>query len=261
MDLTVRIIRSVDYQNDARWNYKNCLYPYNTLYFILGGDGHVRIDETVTPLRAGYVYLIPPNRFFDCWCDSHICKLYVDVSVETMPGRDIFAHLSGVLEAPYPVEATRALILANQPDYKHRLNFRGQLEQAIALFIDAGQELLRPDMLRFRTILDDMALNLSAHLRIGEIARKHGWHPSALSRAFKQSFHCSLKHYLERLLVSKLREELILSDKSLKELAAQYRFCDAYYLSAFFKKHIGLSPDRYRRTQAEIARKRTRSVP
>lgn len=245
-DLTIRIVRSVDYRNDARWNYRINIYPYNTLYFVLGGDGFVQIGDLVTPLRPGYVYLIPANTLYRCWCETSIHKLYVEVYVESIPGKDIFAGLSCILEMPFPIRTIHQMIGMNMPGLKERLWFRGELEKAIALFIDERQQPLNPDMMKFKQILDDIALGLSASLRIGDIARKYGWHPSALSRSFKHSFHCGIKNYIDQLLMSKLKQELITGDRSLKELSVEYRFCDAYYLSAFFKKHEGISPDGYR---------------
>ncbi len=246
-ELSVRIIRSVDYKNDTHWNYKINVYPYNTMYFVLDGDGFVQVGKLITKLKSGYVYLIPANTLYSCWCESYIHKLYVDVYVEFVPGRNLFLEYTGIYEIPFSCELIRQMIQMNSPRLRDRLWFRGELEKTIALFIDERQKPLDKDMVKFRQILNDIALNLSAGTRLGDISKKYGWHPSALSRAFKQAFQCGLKHYVDQLLMSRLKQELITGDMSLKALAAEYHFCDPYYLSAFFKKHEGISPDRYRK--------------
>ncbi len=246
-DLSIRIVRSVNYVNDIRWNYNLNIYPYNTLYFVMDGDGFVQCGETVTSLKAGYVYLIPANTLYRCWCTSFIHKLYVEVYVETIPGKDIFSDLTGIFELPFTKELIQQMIQMNTTGLRERLWFHGELEKTIASFINEQQKPLNLEMLKYKQILDDIVLNLSAELRLGDIAHKYGWHPSALSRAFRQTFHCGLKHYVDQLLMSKLKQELITGDKSLKTLAVEYKFCDAYYLSAFFKKREGVSPDIYRR--------------
>ena len=71
--------------------------------------------------------------------------------------------------------------------------------------------------------------------------------PSVLSRSFKQVFGCGLKQYVEKLLTARLAEELLLTDKTLQFLADEYGFCDGYYLSAYFKRTMGVSPLEYRR--------------
>lgn len=245
-ELTIRIVRSVHYRNDLRWNYKINVYPYNTLYFVLDGDGYVQVGECVTKLKAGFVYLIPANTLYSCWCDTYIHKLYVEAYVELVPGRDLFEELTGVRERPFSVEIIEQMIGMDTANLREMLLFRGELEKAIALFIDEHQKHLDAELARFKPILYEIAHNLTADTRLSQIASRYGWHPTALSRAFKQAFHCGLKTFMDRLLMSRLKQELIAGDKSLKALAAEYRFCDAYYLSAFFKKHEGVSPTQYR---------------
>lgn len=245
-DLSIRIVRSVTYRNDARWNHKINIYPYDTFYFVLGGDGHVQIGETVTDLRRGYVYLIPANTLYSCWCESFIDKLYVEAYVESIPGKSAFPELCSIQELPFPADAIQELVLRNRQETRDRLWFHGEFEKAVSLFIDERHDPPSPEMLRFRRMLDDIAVNLSASIRLADIAAKYGWHPSALSRSFRKAFHCGLKQYVDQLLMSKLRQELLAGEKSLKSLAEEYQFCDAYYLSAFFKKHAGTSPQQYR---------------
>lgn len=249
-DLTVRIVRSIYYEDDVSWNYKSLVYPFNVLYFILDGDGWVTTVGGETPLRHGYAYLIPPYLPHDLRCETFIRKLYVDVYVETMPGDDIFSQCMDVLERPFDIERIHSMVRTNLPDYRSRLYFRGELEKALSLFAEDGSYAPKTEMLKFKQMLNDISLHLSAQIRLTDIAAKYGWHPSAFSRAFKQAFGCPPKPYIDKLLVNRLRQELILTDKSLKQLAEEYAFCDAYYLSAFFKRLSGISPDAYRKSHA-----------
>ena len=246
-DSSIRIVRSVHFNSDSRWNYKINLYPYNTFYFVLGGDGHVQVGSAVTDLRPGYVYLIPSNTLYSCWCQSAIRKLYVEATVETIPGKDVFHGFYGVRELPFGMERIEEMVARNGKSARDRLWFHGEFEKAVSLFLDEEQPPLDPEMLRFKRMLDDVAVNLSADLRLKDIAQKYGWHPSALSRSFHRAFHCGLKHYVDLLLMNRLKQDLITRDVSLQALAGEYRFCDAYYLSAFFKKRAGSSPTLYRR--------------
>ena len=52
---------------------------------------------------------------------------------------------------------------------------------------------------------------------------------------------------VERLLTERIAEELLVSNKTLQTIAEEYGFCDAYYLSAFFKRTMGTSPAIYRK--------------
>lgn len=248
--LSIKIVRSINYHGDQRWNYKINLYPYNTVYFVIDGDGYVKVREQTIPLKAGYVYLIPANTLFSCWCDTFIHKLFVDVHVEIAPGYDIFNAIGSVRFSEYTVEKITRLIQANDTaNPKNLLYFKGELTRVLSEFIDENCGLLDPGIMKFSKILKDIEQNLSSCLKVNEIAFKHGWNPTVLSRNFKKVFHCPLKTYVERLLLSKIKQDLIITDKNIKEIASEYKFCDPYYFSAFFKKHVGVSPARYRLEQ------------
>ncbi len=246
---SLRVMKAVEYENDAQWNFLINLYPYNTVYFVLDGDGYVRIEDVITRLRAGHAYLIPANTLYSCWCESRIHKLYVEFYLELAPGEDVFAGNNGsVVELPFPVEDTRALCACSQrATLREQLLFQGLLLSALSPFADQANPKPVKDLMRFKEILYDIAHNQIGNLRLSEVAERHGWNPSTLSREFHEAFGCTMKQYIARLLVNTLRQELLFTSKTLSELAAEYHFCDAYYLSAFFKRYIGISPGLYRK--------------
>ena len=53
-ELQVRIVRALRFSGDPRWNYQALIYPYNTLYYVTGGDGHIRVNGFVTDMKAGF---------------------------------------------------------------------------------------------------------------------------------------------------------------------------------------------------------------
>lgn len=245
----VRIVRAVDFHGDIRWNHPVNRYPYNTLYFVCDGDGSVTINGRKTLLEGGNVYLIPSNTLFACSCVSHIHKLYVDVFAELVPGYDVFSDAEGQLrQLPYSVEDTLRLCRAEKESgLKNRMYLQGEITRLLAEFLEEDYTPVHSEIIRYRPLLCEMDRELSARLRITEISRKYGWDPSVLSRSFKKVFHCNIKAYLDRLLMTRIRQELIDTDHSMKEIASRYQFCDPYYLSNFFKRHEGCSPSEYRR--------------
>lgn len=245
--LTIKVVRCVNYKNDSSWNYKVNLYPYNTLYFVMDGDGYIGVNGQTIPLEKGYVYLIPANTVYSCWCDSYIHKLYIEVSVEVVPGYDIFSSIYSVRNRQYDVEDTSKLVKVNEIfSPKNMLYLKGEVTKVLSEFVDQAYSLPDTGILEFRNILNDIEENLSGRLRISDIALKHGWNCSVLSRKFKKAFNCTLKRYVETLLINKIKQDLIITNKTIKEIAADYQFSDQYYLSSFFKKHVNVSPSHYR---------------
>lgn len=245
-DLSIRIVRAPAFHGDQRWNYRGTMYPYNTIYFVTGGDGHIRMSNAVTDMLPGYVYLIPPHARHDVWCDTHVDKVYVDVHVELMPGYDVFSDTHTVLCQHIGLERCQQMYTLCEGGVRERLMLRGTLNMILAGFMQEDPEPVSARMASFRPMIAYMQQNLSAQLRRDDLARKFGKNPSVLSRSFKKVFGCGLKQYLEKLLTARIAEELLLTNKTLQQLADEYGFCDGYYLSAYFKRSMGMSPLTYR---------------
>ena len=93
----IRIVRAVHFQDGPQWNHPFNRYPYNTLYFVMGGDGFVTINGKTTALEAGYVYLIPPDTTFSCWCETAIEKLQPILNLQGSNNEKL-ERLQGILQ-------------------------------------------------------------------------------------------------------------------------------------------------------------------
>lgn len=246
-DIRIRIIRALQFQGDQGWQHRGMLYPYNTVYFVLGGDGHICAGGEITDMRPGWAYLIPANLRHDVWCDSHVEKAYVDVNAELLPGYDLFSGRMDIGKTELGLERCRKIYDSCQGGVREELQLRGELMLVLAELMTEEPGPVSTRMSAFLPMIEDVQRNLSARIRRNDLAKRYGWNPSALSRAFKLVFGCGVKEYVEKLLVSRLAEELLLTDQTLQQIAERYEFCDAFYMSAFFKRHIGQSPAAYRR--------------
>jgi AraC-like DNA-binding protein len=251
-EIEIRLVRRRLYQDDRHWNFPVNLYPFNTFYFILGGDGHVKTGDTVTALLPGYVYLIPANTLFSCWCDHSIYKLYVEAYAEYFPGFDVFSGIHTVKARKISSSFIRKLIRKNTDNPADLLCFRGMIAEIISGFIDHSYEPPSPQAYLFQPVLLKIQNEFSPQLNIEELASSCGISSSTLYHKFKKIYGCSLKQYIVHMLMCHLREELITSDLTLLQLAEKYHFCDPYYLSAFFKKHAGVYPAAYRSTREQF---------
>lgn len=235
------------YGTNLEWDFQDILYPYNTLYYIFDGDGILTVDDTEIPLERGYLYLIPAGMLHGCRCISEISKIYADVSVELVPGYDIFSRMGKVLRMPFDKLETEMLLHAcRQQTVGAALVIKGIITKAMGQFVDMGVETVDEEILQFRPMLRDIEENLSPQRKVSEIAGKYNWDPSVLTRKFKKVFGCSMKQYMEALLLNRLKSQLIGSNRSMKELAERFGFCDQYYLCSFFKKFEKVSPTQYR---------------
>jgi AraC family transcriptional regulator len=73
-------------------------------------------------------------------------------------------------------------------------------------------------------------------------------HPAHLSRAFRTYFKVSVGSYVRRLRLDWAREELARSTTSLATVALAAGFADQSHFTRAFKRHTGLTPQRFRRS-------------
>lgn len=76
-----------------------------------------------------------------------------------------------------------------------------------------------------------------------------------LSRVFKETTGSSPIDYIIQTRIAKSKELLLQSDATLNEIAERIGQSDGYYFSKMFKKHVGMSPLRYRQNAAVFQRR------
>ncbi len=225
------------------WNYSHNLYPYHELYFVSFADGWVETSEDTTHIEGGYVYLIPAMTPYMCWSDHVIDKVYAEFSLE-IDGEELYYEPNRVQRAIYTQKEYETLCLADPRTPEGQMWIQGEILRVMSAFHKAkrpGKE--DTDLKRAVRYIHE---NLSAALRVPDIAAVIGWNPATFSRKFKKTYKRGVKDYIHDCLIDRLRNELLNENMTLARLADRYEFCDAYYLSAFFRRTTGEYPETYR---------------
>lgn len=95
-----------------------------------------------------------------------------------------------------------------------------------------------------RDLLHD---RFSEGIRLGEVAREVGVHPVHLARVFRGHFRVPIGAYVRRLRLDWAQDRLRRTDDTLADIALRAGFADQSHFTRQFKRHTGLTPDRYRR--------------
>jgi len=95
-----------------------------------------------------------------------------------------------------------------------------------------------------RALIDE---EWASDARLGTVAVRVGVSRYHLARKFRERFGCSVGEYVHRLRVTQARHLLLATDASLSEIAFTTGFADQSHFTRIFRRHIGTSPDRYRR--------------
>lgn len=83
-------------------------------------------------------------------------------------------------------------------------------------------------------------------VRLGDVARAVGVHPSRLAHEFRARLHESPGEYLRRLRVEWAAERLLDAEASVADVAASAGFFDQSHFARVFRRHYGVSPSVWR---------------
>jgi AraC-like DNA-binding protein len=99
--------------------------------------------------------------------------------------------------------------------------------------------------MRLKLTLDYLQNHYQEEIRIDTLAEIAQFHPSYYSQLFKQAMDKSPVTFLTHLRVNRAKEMLLLTDKPVRDIAAEVGYKDEFYFSRRFKESSGYSPKAY----------------
>ena len=92
---------------------------------------------------------------------------------------------------------------------------------------------------------------LNKDLRMEEVAEASGLSLSYFRKLFVKVYKISPRSYISKLRLHKADELLQYTTMNISEISDALKFENQYYFSNFYKKHKGISPQKYRNMQVE----------
>lgn len=243
---------------------------------LIGMEGslHIRVGEaacTIKPRDTMLILpgvpisgLIPSRNLTYFWCHFDMtgaCRLLSQPEALSryqqmlQPGTEADTLL--IPQAFHLVNSSRAIIFSQQllnyrccPEYPKAIlhNLMGCLllelsTQAADNFssFSAGK-----NHQRLQEIPQWIRVNACMKITVSEIADRFNYNPDYLSHLFHEKLGISLKHYIIQVKLEIVKEVLVSSDKSIKEIARYVSFDDEKYLMRLFKQNEGITPSEYR---------------
>ena len=138
-----------------------------------------------------------------------------------------------------------------QPDPTSNLMINGLCQTVVAQLLRRANtkvpgwaEQLSPAVVK--RVRDFVAANCSADLRIADLARVAGCSPFHFARSFKQTTGQSPYQYILAYRIARACELLVADHRLVAEIALECGFHDQPHLTRMFKKHLGITPGKYR---------------
>lgn len=94
-------------------------------------------------------------------------------------------------------------------------------------------------------VMDYLHQNYNNKITREDMAQFAGFHPHVFSKIFKEETGYSFSEYLAHIRIRKAKEQLILTDNNLNDIALSVGYANGLYLSRKFKLYTGISPSTY----------------
>ena len=269
----------------AEWNYRNVNNPYSRIYYVTGGSASMFHHGKKYELTPGNIYLIPCYTTVDLYCPKQLNHYYVHFASRFQTGMDIFSVFQCVYQADpggtlidesvfkrlVELNPGKELVErdANVPIYQQSLERSTELDQVkspgnifetnalmrllISAFFNDYDHLQITNTLqglkRFENVIEYIHDNLDKPITIGKLAKLASLNSTYFSNLFTKLIGIPPVQYINKRRIEKAQQLLLTTNDTLYQIALEIGFDDEYYFSRLFKKHVGLSPDHYRKQQ------------
>jgi YesN/AraC family two-component response regulator len=99
----------------------------------------------------------------------------------------------------------------------------------------------------YKNIITYLNDHYQENIKMNQIAAYFGYNPDYFSKCFKNFIGENFKDYVTRLRLYKAKKQLILTDKSIVEIAVENGFTDSKAFIRDFKRDFGMTPLKYRK--------------
>lgn len=254
-EISIEILDHGYFIGGSQWNQFNVVSPFTRLYYMIADSGWLETDQGRIDLLPGQMYLIPPNTRVNLRTDGRIEKLYFHVNCR-FAKTDILDGINRCFTLPLLDSLLKPLLAAYQDDsLTGLLAIKGLVYGTLAEFM---RERL-PDLSgrlalasRYQKLYAHVEENLSAGLSARTVCSALGEPYETLRRQFRRDNGITLHQYILGRLIQLAAMQLLMTDRTIQEIAGRLGFQDEFYFSRLFKQKMEYSPREYRRINAVL---------
>ena len=237
--------------------------PEYHLHVRLDGNGFFEVNAQTYHLKRGQLFLCPPNTAVHYYADLESPWYYAWISFHGTKA-PLFLKSAGfddttlIRSCNIPPEKFTALIhqmlRASQMTSVNELARLGCLYRFFSLLIDSNgmpsDNFAVPYDVSSDTYIEHalqyISVNYNSQIQISDIASYIGVHRSYLHNLFKDKLQQSPQEYLLTFRMERAKKLLSTTSDSVKEIAKQVGYQNAFSFSKAFHRATGMSPTEYR---------------
>lgn len=264
-------------QTVHHWGNEDISSPFARIYFIKQGRAVLHLEKSDVEATPGHMYLIPTYMPHSYECDPGFGFYYLFVYQRLRESGNIF----DLYEFPLEVNANEAarLLFENychlypqlnlptqdavafdrhpayrdyaeafgQMDFYKRLQLQGLVMILFSYFIKHARMREEAAEERMRRVLDYISQHISKPIDIEELADRACLTKSYLIRRFRQAMGITPLQYVQQKRIQQAQALLLSTNDSVADIAQATGFPDASYFIRVFHRHLGFTPQEYRR--------------
>jgi len=169
--------------------------------------------------------------------------LDMPLRIDSRRGRELGLIMQELIQCE---ENTEPLVALNHSIRRRELMWRVLriVCEASQFKADAGDRLKAGQ--RLAPLLAHLNHNLTQPISVSQMAEMVNMSPSSFYAFFRKKLGCRPMEYAKRIRLDEAASQFSLTDRLLKEVAANTGFANPFHLSREFKRRFGLSPKQYR---------------
>ena len=252
VNLPVRFISAGQVVSEPGWIHPKRLLNHHMVIVVKQGQFGLILGGRPCVLSAGQALLLPSGLEhcgFPVEQESAPVFCWACFEDDSLSGRD--ADSLGTLLFDLPAQVFDCVV----SDFHHLINrscvMKGRTELCdyllSVILLEMRQDVAEePHTAVVNRMLEYIRCHCFEKLNWHDLSLALGYTEDYLSRQFHEQMNCSFRQYIHLLRMDRARRELLCSEKSVQQIAAECGYANAKFFSAVFMKLEGLSPSVYR---------------
>jgi len=229
---------------------RTCVFPVNIMSLALQEDKISYIEnldgEQHIPVLTDHVYLQPCHLKLHHRLTSQYRFIALHFNLTFCHGIDVFYGSKKCLMRHDPAMVARfRQLMMEKDDLKAICAMKAEVMSLCASWWPSGLEQRILSVRKYESLFRYIYEYGNAELTVGALADRMGMRQDVFSRNFSRDMGKSPKEFLQDDLLKKISVRLAVPRTTIKEIAAELKFCSEFYMSQFFKRHTGMSPSEY----------------